>query len=145
MKLNTILSLVAAAITAVAVSDDNTNTNTNQAAAIQGLPLKYALTPDAVELLQAHDIWAPDAAAFAAGTPNVAGVNATAEADKFRESGLDANEIVTVSIDTAAAVGLREEEGGGGVGVGDWTDCTQCDSCQSGCFILVVLLPLWGA
>lgn len=138
MKLNTILSLAAATTTAVA--DDGMNVNTTQA--IQGLPLNYTLTPNAVELLQSSGIWAPDPAAFAAGTPNVDGVNVTAEVEKFRESGLDANEIVAVSIDNAAAVR------GAAVAVGsDEHDvvCQRCNGCQTGCLILVIFLPLWGA
>lgn len=143
MKLSTILSLAAVATTAVAGYSMNVNTTK----VIQGLPLNYTLTPNAVELLQSKGIWAPDPAAFAAGHPNVDSVNITAEVEKFKESGLDANEIVTVTIDNAAAV-----RGAVAVAVGSdeneyegWPDCQHCNSCQTGCLILVIFLPLWGA
>ena len=122
--------LTAAAITAVA---DNFN-----ATALRGLPLTFALAPNATELLQTHGLWAPDPAAFAAGKPNVnATMNLTTEAEKLRASGLDANDLVRIDIDTAATIGLFL---GGEVS----NDCRQCDSCQEGCFGLVLFLPAYG-
>lgn len=136
MKLTAILSVVAAVVTTVVADDDNNNANT--ISMIQGLPLNYTLAPGAVELLQSHGLWAPDLAAFAAGVPNVDSVNLTAEVERFSESGLDANEVVTVSIDNDAAVGH------GGEYYKD-QDCGQCDGCQWDCIVLVVFLPFYGA
>lgn len=141
MKLTTILSVVATAVATV-VADDNDNNNNNHAntiSMIQGLPLNYTLAPGAVELLHSHGLWAPDLAAFAAGVPNVDGVNLTAEVERFSESGLDANEVVAVSIDNDAAVGH------GGEYDNKDQDCGQCAGCQGGCIVLILFLPFYGA
>ncbi|ROW10444.1 hypothetical protein VMCG_01599 [Cytospora schulzeri] len=148
MKLTTtILSVLAAVATTTTVAGNANDANTTTTTSIiQALPLNYTLSPNAVELLQANDLWAPDLAAFAAGVPNVDGVNITAEVEKFRESGLDANEIVSVSIDNTAAVGGGfVSAAAAAAATAEYKDCQQCDGCQSDCLILILFLPFYGA
>lgn len=147
--LSVLVAVVATAVATTAVADDSNNANANSI--IQGLPLNYTLAPNAVELLQPHGLWAPDPAAFAAGVPNVNHVNLTAEVERFKESGLDANEIVTVSIDNAAAAAAAVV-GPLPLGHGSeyqyqyqYRDCEQCDGCQVDCIVLVIFLPFYGA
>lgn len=100
MKANAI-PLVLAAITA-------TVTSTDLGINITNLPLKVTLAPDAIDTLVAHGLWAPDPDSFNRGQPNVDNVNVTAENLKFEASGLNIDELVSVSVNnqTAAAVSV---------------------------------------
>lgn len=141
MKLPTVLSVLAAvASTTVAVADKPINTHSP----FHGLPLTFALTPNATELLQAHGLWAPDAAAFAAGEPNTAilgDINLTAEAHKFVASGLKANDIVVIGIDNNGGAVVMNADNGEEA----QKHCSQCDTCQWACMSLILFLPGYGA
>lgn len=99
MKVNIIpvvLATFVATVTSVAVDSNTTN-----------LPVKFTLAANAFEILQAHGLWTPDNDSFARGEPNVANVNATAENLKFLASGVDINDLVSISLSnqTAPAAG----------------------------------------
>lgn len=121
-----IFTLMAAMITIGATVDTN-----------KGLhPYNTTLTADAIDLLAANGIWAPNLTAFAVGDFNMDGVNSTAEEEKFNQSGLDINDLVQVRIDSSAlmahAVG---DAGGGGGGIisSEKGQCDQCSLCTKTC------------
>lgn len=82
--------IAAAAVTATSFELDRNLTN---------LPHNVTLAPDAIDILNAHGLWAPDINAFSRGHPDVENVNATAEDLKFKESGLDIKDLVTISVE----------------------------------------------
>lgn len=123
MKISLIIyTLMAAMITIGATVDSN-----------KGLhPYNTTLTADAIDLLAANGIWAPNLTAFAAGDFNLDGVNSTAEEEKFNQSGLDINDLVQVRIDSSA---LMTHAGGGGGGIvsSEKGQCDQCSLCTKTC------------
>lgn len=92
------------------------------------LPLNITLRANATDLLAASGIWVPDLAAFAAGEYDFDGVNFTAEGEKLTESGLDANDLVLITI------------GDKSLAATDGRDCDRCYVCKRAC---AATLGLW--
>ncbi|ROW05216.1 hypothetical protein VSDG_00254 [Cytospora chrysosperma] len=137
MKANAI-PLVLAAITA-------TVTSTDLGINITNLPLKVTLAPDAIDTLVAHGLWAPDPDSFNRGQPNVDNVNVTAENLKFEASGLNIDELVSVSVNnqTAAAVSVDKAVASTDVCSPYPSCCDQCHTCEEACLSVILCLACW--
>lgn len=94
-------------------------------------PLNITLRANATDVLAANGIWAPNLTAFAAGDFNFEGVNFTAEGKKLNESGLDANDLVLVTI------------GDKGLAATDDHRCDRCHLCLKACGAALLLWFLW--
>lgn len=105
------------------------------------LPLNITLKPNSIDVLAANGIWAPNISAFAAGKPNVDGVNFTAESEKLAESGLDVNDLVLVTIDDKSLVTVGDKS----LVAADDHRCDHCKLCLKACAAALLLWFLWVA
>lgn len=94
--------------------------------------LSFALRANATDVLTAHDIWAPNLTAFAQGEPNIAGVDANAEAKKLIESGINITDLIDFRFKEVSLVAVKEEQ----------NDCRQCTICHYACVVLFLLAPM---
>lgn len=106
------------------------------------LPLNITLKPNSIDVLAANGIWAPNISAFAAGKPNVDGVNFTAESEKLAESGLDVNDLVLVTIDDKSPVTVSSHKS---LVAADDHRCDHCKLCLKACAAALLLWFLWVA
>ncbi|KAK7748948.1 hypothetical protein SLS53_000973 [Cytospora paraplurivora] len=139
MKFKIISSVLeATAITATSFELDRNLTN---------LPHKVTLAPDAIDILNAHGLWVPDTNAFSRGQHNVENVDAIAENLKFEESGLDINDLVSISIGdqniTAITIGDDKTLVNTDVCAPYPDCCKQCHTCEEACLSLILCIACW--
>lgn len=96
--------------------------------------VSVSLTPNAIEQLQAHDLWTPNMTAFANGEPNVEGFNFTAENEKLAASSLNTTDLIVFG-PPDDGTGVHTYLGGVG--------CEQCDVCWKACFALLWAGPFY--
>lgn len=94
--------------------------------------LSFALRANATDVLANHGLWAPNLTAFAQGEPNIAGVDANAEAKKLIESGINITDLIDVRYGGVSSVAVKEEQ----------TDCQRCTICHYACVALLFLAPM---
>lgn len=94
--------------------------------------LSFALRHNATDVLTAHGLWAPNLTAFAQGEPNIAGVDANAEAKKFIESGINITDLIDVRYGEGSLIAEKEKQ----------TDCQRCTICHYACVALLFLAPM---
>lgn len=128
------IQLLVSVISAV-IANDDLNSSTLSSLFAHSLTLTFA--PNAIQALESHDLWIPDAESFADGSPNTT-IDCTAEAVKFAASGLNINDLVCILIidnNTEAATKAAN---------GNNADCKRCDTCQAACVGLLFFLPFYG-
>ncbi|POS73479.1 hypothetical protein DHEL01_v208130 [Diaporthe helianthi] len=97
------------------------------------------MSPNATDVLTAHGIWAPDASAFAAGTPNTAGVDFAAQSDLLAQSGIEIKDLVYFTIDTSSPSTHKSRPDV--PAVADKVDCSHCTLCLEACIPMLLLYP----
>lgn len=130
MKVFLITCTLAAAMTAIAAM---------AGAHADVRPFNTTLKADAIEVLAANGIWAPNLSAFAAGDFNFNGVNFTAEEEKFNKSDLDINDLIQVRIDSSALEATTTADDVGGSGSVEKGSCDKCSLCTKACAAWTIL------
>lgn len=120
-----IILTACALVAAIATSATRAATNATSPS------LNYTLSDNAIEVLTANGIWAPNLTAFATNDYDIDGVNFTEESEKLVVSGLNVNDLVHVHVDET------------GMTITEQQSCDHCDLCLKACVPMLLLWPLW--